>query len=170
MTVLETDRLLLRHLNLSDAEFILELLNEPAFLQNIGDRGVRTTVDAGLYILNGPLASYEKFGFGLYLVQLKEPPVPLGICGLLKRDFLEDVDLGFAFLQRFWFKGYAYESASAVMDYGRGALGLKRIAAVTAPHNQGSIRVLEKIGFRFEKMVGVPGVVEARRLFASGTE
>lgn len=150
-----------------DAPFILELLNEPAFLQNIGDRGVRTIADAGLYIRNGPIASYEKFGFGLYLVELKDGLTPVGICGLLKRDFLEDADIGFAFLQRFWSNGYAYESALAVMDYGYRVLGLKRILAVTAPHNQGSMRVLEKIGLRFEKFVSMPGVEEPSRLFSS---
>jgi len=150
-----------------DAPFILELLNEPAFLQNIGDRGVRTAADAGLYIRNGPMASYEKFGFGLYLVERKEPLTPVGICGLLKRDFLEDADIGFAFLGRFWSLGYAYESASAVMDYGHRVLGLKRILAITAPHNRGSIRVLEKIGLRFDKFVGMPGIDEPRKLFTS---
>ncbi len=170
MTVIETERLVLRHMNAADSDFILELLNEPAFIRNIGDRGIRTAADAGLYIFNGPMASYEKFGFGLYLVELKESHEPVGICGLLRRDFLEDADIGFAFLQRFWLKGYAYESASGVMEYGRSKLGLKRIAAVTAPHNQGSMRVLEKIGFRFDKMVSVPGVEEARKLFTSDAE
>src|SRR5260221_13231372 len=98
--VIETGRLSLRRLTADDAEFILELLNEPPFIQNIGDRGVRTAADAALYILNGPVASYEKHGFGLYLAELKASPLPIGICGLLKRDFLDDADIGVPFLQR----------------------------------------------------------------------
>jgi RimJ/RimL family protein N-acetyltransferase len=162
--------LILRRLSGGDAEFILELLNEPSFIRNIGDRGVRTIEDAGHYILNGPVASYAQFGFGLYLVELKENEMPIGICGLLKRDSLEDVDIGFAFLPRFWSKGYAYESASAVMDYGRKVLGLARIVALTAPDNQGSIRVLEKIGLRFEKMITLHEYEGESKLFASDAE
>lgn len=156
MKVLETERLLIRRLTADDAEFIFELVNEPAFIQNIGDRGVRTIEDARGYIMNGPVASYEKFGFGLYLVALKDSGVPIGMCGLIKRDVLEDVDIGYAFLKRFWLKGYAYESASAVMEYGHNILGIKRIVAITAPDNAGSIRVLEKIGLRFEKIIDLP--------------
>jgi len=165
--VIETGRLSLRQLTADDAEFILELLNEPPFIQNIGDRGVRTQADAALYILNGPVASYEKHGFGLYLVELKTSRVPIGICGLLKREFLDDADIGFAFLRRFWSQGYAYEAASAVMEHGRNILGLKRILAVTAPGNPSSIRLLEKIGLRFDKTIGMPGAEEPSRLFTS---
>src|ERR1700704_4791358 len=111
MTILETDRLLLRKLTADDAEFILDLLNQPSFLQFIGDKGVRTLDDARQYILAGPVASYERFGFGLYLTALKESQVSIGICGLIKRETLEDVDVGFAFLPQFWSKGYAFEAA-----------------------------------------------------------
>jgi RimJ/RimL family protein N-acetyltransferase len=166
--VIATARLFLRQLTADDAEFILELLNEPPFLQNIGDRGVRTPADATLYILNGPVASYEKHGFGLYLVELKDSHVPIGICGLLKRDFLDHADIGFAFLQRFWSQGYAYEAASAVMEHSRNVLGLMRILAVTAPGNASSIRLLGKIGLRFDKMIAMPGAGEPARLFSSG--
>jgi RimJ/RimL family protein N-acetyltransferase len=151
--VLETDRLILRRLSIEDAEFILELLNEPSFLRFIGDKGVRTLADAREYILKGPVDSYERFGFGLYLTVLKEEEVPIGICGLLKRESLKDIDLGFAFSPKFWRNGYAFESASAVLAYGRSVLGLKRMVAVTAPDNDGSIRVLEKLGFGYEQMV-----------------
>ena len=168
--VIETGRLSLRQLTADDAEFILELLNEPPFIQNIGDRGVRTQADAALYILNGPVASYEKHGFGLYLVELKTSRVPIGICGLLKREFLDDADIGFAFLRRFWSQGYAYEAASAVMEHGRNILGLKRILAVTALDNPSSIRLLEKIGLRFDKTIGMPGAEEPSRLFTSAAE
>jgi RimJ/RimL family protein N-acetyltransferase len=163
--ILETERLVLRRMTVEDAEFIFELVNEAAFIRNIGDKGVQTLEDARNYILNGPVASYAKFGFGLYLVALRENGEAIGICGLLKRDSLEDVDIGFAFLESYRRKGFAYESASAVMAYGRNALGLKRIVAITSPDNEGSIRVLGKIGLRFEKMIRMPGSDEDTRLF-----
>ena len=153
MIVIESDRLQLRRIELDDAEFLLDLLNQPSFLHFIGDKGVRTLGDARNYILSGPVTSYQRFGFGMYLTLLKEARSPIGICGLLKRDSLEDVDVGFAFLPQFWSKGYAFESASAVMAYGRNALGLGRIVAVTSPDNHGSIHILEKLGLRFETMI-----------------
>jgi len=151
--VLETDRLRLRRLSVDDAGFILKLLNEPSFIQNIGDRGVRTIADAQAYIRNGPVASYEKHGFGLWLVETKESGAHIGICGLLKREVLEDVDIGYALLPEFWSRGYALESASAVLSYGSEKLGLKRVLAVVNPQNQSSIRLLEQIGFEFEKVI-----------------
>src|ERR1700752_686959 len=102
MRILETDRLILRKLSVEDAEFILELLNEPSYLRFIGDKGVRTLDDARDYILEGPVDSYERHGFGLYLAELKESGVPIGICGLLRRESLENVDIGYAFLPAFW--------------------------------------------------------------------
>lgn len=153
MKILETERLLLRHLSNDDAEFMLELLNDPSFIQNIGDRRIRSLEGARVYIKNGPVASYAQHGFGLYLVELKETGEPIGICGLIRREKLEDVDIGYAFLPRFWSKGYAFESAQAVKEYARAVIGLKRIVAITDPNNTGSIRVLEKIGMKFEKMV-----------------
>jgi [ribosomal protein S5]-alanine N-acetyltransferase len=170
MRVLETERLVLRHLCMEDAEFIRELLNEPSFIQNIGDRGVRTKADACRYILNGPVVSYDRLGFGLYLVALKETDTSIGICGLVKRDTLEDVDIGFAFLPKSWGKGYAYESATAVMEYGRKVVGLKRIVALTAPGNESSIRVLRKLGLRFEKMIRMSEDGKESRLFVPETE
>ena len=153
MTILETERLLIRQLSTEDAGFILELLNEPSFIRNIGDRGVRTIEGANAYIVNGPVASYAKNGFGLYLVKLKETDESIGMCGLIKRDTLEDVDIGYAFLPKFWSKGYAFESARAVKEYAKNTVGLDRIVAIVDPENGGSIRVLEKIGLQFEKMV-----------------
>lgn len=153
MNILETERLVLRQFSAEDAAFILELVNEPSFIQNIGDRRVRTLEDAQAYILNGPIASYAKNGFGLYLVALKETNEAIGMCGLIKRQTLEDVDIGYAFLPKFWSKGYAVESAQAVKAYAKDVIGLKRIVAITDPANAGSIRVLEKLGLRFEKMV-----------------
>ncbi len=167
MIVLETDRLVLRHLTLNDAPFILELLNEPSFLRYIGDRGVRSQQDARQYILKGPIASYNRHGFGLYLVFLKETGDPIGMCGLLKRDSLPDADVGFAFLPARWRQGYAFEAASAVMAWGRGSLGLRRILAITAPDNQASIALLEKMGMKFEKMTRLEGETKDVRLFAT---
>ncbi len=166
MIVLQTNRLCLRRLSADDADFILQLLNEPSFIQNIGDRGVRTIEDARAYILKGPIASYEKHGFGLWLVEAKEPPARIGICGLLKRDVLPDVDLGYALLPEFWSKGFALESASAVLAYARETLGLKRVAAVVNADNQSSIRLLEKMGFEFEGMVRLSAQEDEIKLFA----
>jgi RimJ/RimL family protein N-acetyltransferase len=153
MKILETERLFLRQFSVEDAAFILRLLNEPSFIRNIGDRGVRTLEDARAYIMRVPIGSYERNGFGLYLVMLKESGESIGMCGLIKREELEDVDIGYAFLPEYWSKGYAVESALAVKEYARDVIGLKRLVAITDPENQGSIRVLEKIGLRFEKMV-----------------
>ncbi len=151
--VLTTKRLRLRHATLADDRFILELVNDPAFIRNIGDRGVRTLADAERYLRNGPMASYENFGFGLYVVELHSDGTPIGLCGFVKRDWLPDVDIGFAFLPQYRSQGYAVESASAVRTYGRDVLGLKRIVAIVSPDNAESIRLLEKIGLRFESMV-----------------
>jgi RimJ/RimL family protein N-acetyltransferase len=150
---METERLNLRTLTPDDAEFMLGLLNDPSFLRFIGDKGVRTPDDARQYILNGPVASYARYGFGLWLVELKTSNVPIGMCGFLKRETLTDVDIGFAFLPRYRSQGYAFESAAAVMHYGRSVLGLKRIVAITDRDNTGSIRLLEKIGMTFERMI-----------------
>ncbi|HET9906195.1 MAG TPA: GNAT family N-acetyltransferase [Anaerolineales bacterium] len=153
MKILETERLILRQFSTDDADFILRLLNEPSFIQNIGDRGVRTLDDARSYILRVPVASYEKNGFGLNLVTLRETGSSIGMCGLIKRDELEDVDIGYAFLPEYWSRGYAVEAATAVKEYARTVIGLKRLVAITDPENQASIRVLEKIGLRFERMI-----------------
>jgi RimJ/RimL family protein N-acetyltransferase len=153
MDILETERLLLRHLETDDAGFILQLLNEPSFIQNIGDRHVRTLEDACAYILNGPRKSYERNGFGLDLVILKETNESIGICGLIRREELDDVDIGYALLPKFWSRGYAVEAARAVKEYASDVIGLKRIVAIVDPANEGSIRVLQNIGLRFEKMI-----------------
>jgi RimJ/RimL family protein N-acetyltransferase len=153
MTSIKTERLTLRQLDLSDAEFIIELLNDPSFIQNIGDRGVRTRADAEKYLENGPISSYAKNGFGLLAVTLNETGETIGMCGLIKRNTLEDVDIGYAFLPKFWSKGYAFESAQGVMNYAKEVVGLKRVVAIVDPANAGSVRVLEKLGMTFEKMM-----------------
>lgn len=156
LTVLETDRLLLRMFSTDDAEFVLELVNGPSFVQFIGDKGVRSIEDARRYLLDGPIASYEQHGFGLFLVTLKADQAAIGLCGLVKRDSLKDADIGFAFLPAFWSKGYAVESASAVIALANSSFGLTRILAIANPENARSIRVLEKLGLRFEQMMRLP--------------
>jgi [ribosomal protein S5]-alanine N-acetyltransferase len=146
--VLDTQRLTLRRLSYDDAEFILRLLNDPDFIRFIGDKGVRTLEDARGYLRTGPLASYERFGFGLFRVDLKESGEPIGMCGLLKREVLADVDIGFAYLPEHRAKGYAFEAASAVVSHAYRTYGLTRLAGVTKPDNIGSMRVLEKLGLR----------------------
>ena len=153
MKVLETERLILRRVTVEDSEFILELLNDPSWLRYIGDRGVRTLDEARDYISQTLIAMYERLGFGLYLTELKDESTPIGICGLIKRDALEDVDIGFAFLPEFRGKGYAYEAALAVMQYGKRTFGLKRLVAITSPDNYVSARLLEKLGFNFERTI-----------------
>lgn len=163
---IHSERLILRPFVPGDARFIFELVNDSSFIQNIGDRGVRTLADAEKYIVNGPLASYAKNGFGLMAVTLKQSGETIGMCGLIKRDTLEDVDIGYAFLPRFWSKGYAVESARAVMMGRAKALGLNRVVAIVDPANTGSIRVLERLGMSFEKMVKLSAEDIDLKLFA----
>ena len=153
MKQIKTERLTLRQFTPSDAEFIIRLLNEQSFIQNIGDRGVRTIADAEKYLENGPISSYARNGFGLLAVTLTDTDQVIGMCGHIKRPALEDVDIGYAFLPEFWSKGYALESAQAVMSYAKDALGLKRVVAIVDPANARSIHLLEKIGMTFEKMM-----------------
>lgn len=150
MIVLETDRLVLRRLTLNDAPFMVQLLNDPSFLRYIGDRRVRTEQEARQYLLKGPIASYGQFGFGLCLTFLKETGEPIGICGLLKREALADVDIGFAWLPAFVRQGFGAEAAKATLEHGRDVLKLKRIVAITSPDNLASIRLLQKLGFKSE--------------------
>jgi RimJ/RimL family protein N-acetyltransferase len=164
--VLETERLILRRLTVDDDAFILELLNDPAWLEYIGDKGVRTLADARDYIRNGPMAMYERNGFGLYLTERRSDATALGLCGLIKRDTLEDVDIGFAFLPQFRGQGYGFESASAVMGYGKDTFGLKRIVAIASPDNGSSARLLEKLGMQLEKTVKL-AVDDEVNLYAS---
>ncbi len=156
MIVAETERLVLRWLTDDDAPFVLELLNDPSFIDNIADKNVRTVTDAVGYINGGPGASYRDNGFGLYVVDLKATGESLGICGLVRRDGLDTADLGFAFLPRYWSQGYALESAQAVMAHARADLGLEHVVAITNPDNAASIRVLQRVGFAFDRMVALP--------------
>ena len=161
MTVLETERLSLRKFTVDDAQFILKLLNEPSFLRYIGDKQVRNLEDARQYILNGPVASYERNGFGLYLVELKESYTPIGMCGFLKRDELPDPDIGFAYLPEFWSKGFAFEAAKAVLQGAR----LPRVLAITSLDNDASIKLLQRLGFRFDRVITLAAGREQVKLF-----
>ena len=168
LKVLETDRLELRWLTVDDDDFIVRLLNEPAWKLYIGDFGVRTLEDARRYLERGPIAMYARRGFGLYMVELRATGEPIGICGLIKREALEDVDLGYALLEEFRGKGYAFESASAVLELGRRTFELSRIVAISSKDNRSSAKLLGKLGFRFERVVRLKADAETVNLYAVG--
>jgi len=151
METIESERIFLRPFTLEDSGFILELLNTEGWIRYIGDRNVKTIKQAENYLLNGPLKSYEANGFGLSLAELKADRTPLGMCGLLKRDYLDHVDIGFAFLPEYTGRGYAYEIVKEIIRYGLQELQLEKILAITVPENYSSIKLLEKLGFSFEK-------------------
>ncbi|MFG0773673.1 GNAT family N-acetyltransferase [Vibrio plantisponsor] len=146
--VCETARLVIRHFELRDAEFIVRLLNEEAFIRCIGDKKVRTKKDAIDYLSNGPMLSYKVNGFGLNMVELKDTHTPIGMCGILKRPELDSPDLGYAFLSQYHSNGYAREAASAVMKAELPANKIEKVYAVTFPDNDTSNRLLKDVGFQ----------------------
>jgi [ribosomal protein S5]-alanine N-acetyltransferase len=152
---LETDRLTLRRLEFDDAPFLVGLLNQPSFLANIGDRGVRNVDDAHRYLREGPMAMYAKFGFGLWHVARRADGAAIGLCGLLRRDILPDVDLGYAYLPDYWGQGYAFEAAQATLRHAAKKFGLGRVIGVVSEGNHRSIRILERLGMSFERMVSM---------------
>lgn len=158
--MLETERLTLSQLSYDDCAFIIELLNEPSFLRYIGDRGVRSPGEARDYLQKGAIDSYAKYGFGLFLVSHKKTRAALGMCGLVMRDEFELPDLGFAFLERYWSNGFAYESSVAVLRHANERLGLSMVIAMADADNASSIALLEKLGFSFQQMVTMPGETE----------
>lgn len=159
---LSTARLRLRDLRPSDAPFVLALMNEPAFVEFIGDRNVRTEAQAERYIAEGPWTRPGAPGGGLNAVEISDTGEPVGLCGLLKRESLPDPDIGFAFLRAHWSKGYAFEAAAAVCDYARDVLRLPRLLAMTKPRNTSSRRLLERLGFVYVRATapadGTPGL------------
>lgn len=167
MIAIATERLELRQFDENDAEFILRLVNEPTFLRYIGDRGVRSIADARRYIADGPVAGYARYGHGLLCVVRKADGVAVGMCGVLKRDALPEPDLGFSLFPEHWSQGYAFESASAVMIHARQVLGLGRILAITTADNQPSMRLLGKLGFRFDRTITTGEDPTELRLFVS---
>lgn len=168
MSDLVTQRLVLRRFTAEDASFVLALLNDPDWLKYIGDNGVRTLDDARAYLREGPIAMYARFGFGLLAVDLKDGGQTIGMCGLIQRDGVADVDIGFAFLPGFRARGLAREAASAVLALGHGTLGIPRIVAFTAPDNERSARLLGGIGMRLERTTVLPNSAEELLLFSSG--
>ena len=164
--VLETPRLVLRELTLDDAGFFLRLVNEPSWLRFIGDRRVRDLAGSRRYLADGPLASYVRNGFGLWVVHPRRRSEPVGLCGLIRRDSLPDPDVGFAFFPSAWGRGWAAESAGAVLDHARDALGMRRVLAITDPENAASIRVLRRIGMRAAGTHRLPGEKLTLRLYA----
>jgi len=150
--ILETARLRLRTATLDDTAFYLALVNDPDFIEHIGDRGIRTLEEARLALLAGPIAMQEARGHSLHVVELKEGLVAIGMCGLIKRDTLEEVDIGYAYLPAGRGQGYAFEAAQAVLAHAP-ALGLERVVAITSPGNAASNGLLRKLGMRFERVV-----------------
>jgi ribosomal-protein-alanine N-acetyltransferase len=167
--VMSTERLVLRRFTTGDAAFMLRLLNEPSFITNIGDRNVRSVEQAAAYIESGPLESYRRHGFGIYVIELTDG-TPIGTCGLLKRDELPEADIGYSLLRQFWSQGFALEAARAVCEYARDTHGLARLVAIVAPGNDASARLLQKIGFTFERMIEFGEKRELLRLFGVALE
>ncbi len=165
--ILETERLLLRQFDLNDTAFIIQLLNSPGWLEYIGDRNVRTEDQAKNFLLNGPFKSYRENGFGSSLVELKEGNIPIGMCGLIKREHLDSPDIGFAFLPEYVGKGYAFEIAEAMMNYAKNELKLPNILAIVLPNNTSSIKLLEKIGLKSKSTFTFPDGNEELLLFSN---
>lgn len=147
--ICETERLVIRQFKLTDADFIIELLNQESFIRFIGDKQVRSVSDAEYYLNNGPIASYTQYGFGLNLVALKEGCTPIGMCGILKRDELDEPDLGYAFLPEYWGKGLAKEASIEVLNQEMARHNLETVLAITLPDNPGSNALLKSLGFRY---------------------
>jgi len=165
MHIFETRRLVLSRLTLGDAPFILELVNDPSWIRFIGDKNVHTLKAAKEYIKNGPQKSYAQLGFGLYAVKLKRSGKAIGMCGLLRRDTLDDADIGFAFLPKYTGKGYAFESAETVLKHAHESLKMKRILAITSIDNASSVKLLERLGFCLLKRMRLTPGSEELNLF-----
>ena len=164
-TIIETERLNLRRFTLDDAPFFMALVNDSEWIKNIGNRNVHTLDEARAYLTKSYLANYERNGFGLYLTALKDG-TPIGMCGLIKRDGLDDADIGFAFMPEWRGQGYAVEAARASLVYGREVLNKSRVVAIVLPSNTASVALLTKIGCRFEKMVQLPNDPEPLALYS----
>ena len=163
--IIETERLRLREFNSTDGELIFELLNSQGWLKYIGSRSIATIEDAVNYIETKLQKGYRESGFGFYLVELKATGVKTGMCGLVKREGLDDVDIGFALLPQYENKGYAYESSMAVIQYAKNKLKINKLAAITMPSNFTSVKLLEKLGMKFDKKISLPGDPEELFLY-----
>ena len=166
---MSTERLVLREFTLEDATFILHLLQTPNWLEYIGDKGVRTLGDARLYITESLRKSYKAHGFGLYLIELKSG-IPMGMCGLVKRDYLDHPDIGFALLPEFQSQGFGFEAAHEVMNYARKTLGFTTIFGITLINNKRSICLLEKLGLKEVKTIKPPNSKEEVLLFSTAKQ
>ena len=170
MKILETERTILRQVTETDAGFILDLLNQPSFIKYIGDRNVRSVKQASEYIESRFIGSYKQFGFGMWAVELKENITTIGICGFVRRETLPGADIGFAFLPQFFRNGYAFETAEATMRFGREKLNFNHILAITSLNNDPSVRLLEKLNFRFERLIKISDDAEELKLFSANLE
>ena len=168
VTVLETERLVLREVEEADAPFVLELLNSPGFLENIGDRGVRNEDEARAYIVERVIGSYREHGFGMWLTIQKLDQTAVGLAGLVKRDGLDVPDVGYAFAPRVWGQGYAQEAAGAVLTHAQGPMGIPKLAAITTLENFASMAVLRKIGFVDQGTIQLPGIDRESSYFTVG--
>lgn len=165
--ILETERLTMREAIEADAPFVLDILNSPGFIEGVADRGVRTVEQARGYIVERFISSYREHGFGMWIVALKDGGDPIGIAGLVKRDVLPHVDVGYALLERAWGRGYAQEAAAGVLRHAREVLGLDTIVAITNPDNRASQRVLEKVGLKYVETINLPGWDEPSAYFST---
>lgn len=163
--ILETERLVLRELNEDDTSFIVELLNSEGWLKYIGDRNVKSVEQAREYLVNGPIKSYKDNGYGLSLVELKNEKIPIGLCGIIKRDTLEFPDIGYALLPMYFGQGYAFEIANQVLVYAKNDLKMIELLAITTPDNESSIKLLGKLGFSFQRFMKTPDDSGDLRLF-----
>lgn len=163
--MIETERLVMRPLTVDDAPFYLQLVNEPSFIENIGDKGVRTLDEARNAIVTGPMAMQQGLGYSLMLVLQKSDGAAIGMCGLIKRDILPDTDIGYAYLPAYWGRGYAYEAAAAVVSFARDAIGLKRLLGIVAPHNTASNQLLKKLGLGFVELKFLKGENKGTNLY-----
>lgn len=167
MKNLTTDRLVVRRMTVADAGFMLGLLNDASWLRFIGDRGVRTLDEARNYIQEGPVAMYDRLGYGFCIVETRASGEAIGICGLAKRDYLDSADIGFALLPQHCGLGYAHEAAAAVLRFATHELGLQRVVATTRVDNVASQKLLEKLGLRFERLIPHPDGDRELKLYAT---
>lgn len=164
---IETERLFLRRVTLDDSDLMLAVWNDPAFIRNVGDRGIRTTEQAEEAMRAGALRLYEDYGYGPYSMVLKSDGTRIGICGLFRRENLDDPDIGFAVLPEYCSRGYAGEAAFAVLAHARDDLGIRKLTAIVSPHNAPSIGLIEKLGLAFDSMITMPGEDEEISLYSA---
>jgi len=162
---LESERLILSEFSKNDAPFFFELVNDPAWIQYIGDRNINTILDAEKYLEEKIIPSYQEFGFGFYIVRLKKEKTPIGMCGLIKRDWMKYVDIGYAFLPGFRGKGYALEAGKATMKYAKETLQISKLAAITDVNNSKSSNLLERLGLEFDRLITYPNETEKCKLY-----